>query len=52
MLQWRTVASSPLVLTPHELAQRLALGDPFYQEILQRGKVLYAGDRITEQVRC
>lgn len=37
----RRVPFSPLVLTPTELAQRLRLGDPFYQEILARGKVLY-----------
>lgn len=35
---------SPLVLTPEELAHRLAINDPFYQEIIQRGKVLYARD--------
>jgi predicted nucleotidyltransferase len=38
----RRVPFSPLVLTPAELAHRLALGDLFYQEIVQRGKVLYA----------
>jgi predicted nucleotidyltransferase len=37
----RRIPFSPLVLTPQELAQRLALGDPFYHEIMQHGKVLY-----------
>jgi len=40
----RRVPFSPLVLTPEELAQRLALDDPFYREIVRRGKVLYAGN--------
>lgn len=38
----RRVPFSPLVLTPEELAHRLMLGDPFYLEIMRRGKVLYA----------
>ena len=37
----RRIPVSPLVLTPAELAHRLSLGDPFYQEIMARGKVLY-----------
>jgi len=37
----RRVPFTPLVLTPDELNSRLALGDPFYREILQQGKVLY-----------
>jgi predicted nucleotidyltransferase len=37
----RRVPLSSLVLTPGELAHRLALDDPFYQEIVARGKVLY-----------
>lgn len=40
----RRIPFSPLVLTPDELAQRLAAGDPFYHEITTRGKVLYAND--------
>jgi len=40
----RRVPFSPLVLTPEELAHRLTLGDPFYLEIMRRGKVLYAGN--------
>jgi len=38
----RRIPFSPLVLTPGELSDRLALADPFYQEIIARGKVLYA----------
>jgi len=36
------VPFSPLVITPQELARRLEVGDPFYHEIVDRGKVLYA----------
>jgi hypothetical protein len=32
---------SPLVITPQELTQRLEMGDPFYHEIVDRGKVQY-----------
>lgn len=38
----RRIPFSPLVLTPTELNQRLTMGDPFYREIMQQGKVLYA----------
>ena len=38
----RRIPFSPLVLTPDELARRLAAGDAFYQEIVRRGRVLYA----------
>ncbi len=37
----RNIPFSPLVVTPQELHQRLALNDPFYREILDRGKILY-----------
>jgi predicted nucleotidyltransferase len=47
----RRVPFSPLVLTPQELAQRLALGDPFYQDIIQRGKVLYVRNGIADPGR-
>ncbi len=30
-----------LVKTPKEIKKRLAIGDPFYKEILKKGKVLY-----------
>ena len=32
----------PVVLTPMELERRLKKGDQFFQEILHRGKILYA----------
>lgn len=35
------LALDPLVYTPGELAQRLASGDFFVQEIMHEGKVLY-----------
>ncbi len=38
----RRIPFSPLVLTPDELSRRLAAGDMFYQEIMRRGKLLYA----------
>ena len=37
---------SPLVLTPAELAHRLELGDPFFKEIVARGKVLYGHGQV------
>jgi predicted nucleotidyltransferase len=40
----RRIPFSPLVLTPVELEQRLRVGDPFYEEILARGKVLYVAN--------
>ncbi|MDI6731078.1 MAG: nucleotidyltransferase domain-containing protein [Candidatus Margulisbacteria bacterium] len=30
-----------LIKTPDEVKKRLKLGDPFYKEIMQKGKVLY-----------
>jgi len=47
----RRIPFSPLVLTPQELAQRLMLGDPFYHDIMQRGKVLYVRNGITDPGR-
>jgi predicted nucleotidyltransferase len=38
----RTVALETIVLTPQELSKRLAMGDQFVKEILEKGKVLYA----------
>lgn len=35
-------AFEPLVVTPKELEERLEIGDSFFEEILKRGKVLYA----------
>jgi hypothetical protein len=31
-----------LVLTPQEVTERLAVGDQFMTEILEKGRVLYA----------
>ena len=39
----RTVSISPLVYTPRELDERLAIKDFFIQEVLEKGKVLYGG---------
>jgi predicted nucleotidyltransferase len=38
----RRIPFEPIVLTPGELERRLAIGDQFIQEIMTRGKVLYA----------
>lgn len=38
----RRISISPLVYTPEEVEERLALGDNFVKEILTRGEVLYA----------
>ena len=41
--EWgRQVSISPLVYTPREVEERLALGDDFMEEILSRGEILYA----------
>ncbi|MDI6777095.1 MAG: nucleotidyltransferase domain-containing protein [Syntrophales bacterium] len=37
----RITSVSPLVYTPKELEERLAIGDFFIQEVLGRGEVLY-----------
>lgn len=37
----RAVAISPLVYTPQELEERLAINDFFIQEVLEKGEVLY-----------
>lgn len=34
-----------IIKTPTELKRRLAMGDPFYKEIMKRGKVLYESSR-------
>jgi hypothetical protein len=36
----------PLVLTPAELTDRLKIGDPFFREIMTKGKVLYERGRV------
>ena len=38
----RTVPLELLVLTPQELSRRLAMGDQFLAEIVEKGQVLYA----------
>ncbi len=35
-------AFSPIVVTPLELEKKLGKGDPFFEEILRKGKKLYA----------
>jgi predicted nucleotidyltransferase len=37
----RSLPLEPLVLTPQEVESRLAAGDQFIAEILEKGKVLY-----------
>lgn len=37
----RGIPFSPLILTPKELEYRLSLGDDFFREILEHGKILY-----------
>ena len=37
------IAFSPFVVTPDELRRRLELGDQFFEEIIRKGSVLYAG---------
>jgi predicted nucleotidyltransferase len=39
----RTVPLDTLVLTPEEVSIRLAIGDQFIQQILDKGEVLYGG---------
>ncbi len=38
----RRIPVEPIVITPNELHQRLARGDQFFQEIVARGKLVYA----------
>lgn len=38
----RRIPVEPIVVTPDELQRRLAGGDQFFQEIIARGKVVYA----------
>ena len=38
----RRISILPLVYTPKEVQERLALGDGFVEEVLTRGEVLYA----------
>lgn len=34
-----------LVKTPQEVAKRLRMGDPFYKEIMKKGKIIYDSSR-------
>ncbi len=38
----RAVPVEPIVLTPKEVSRRLAIGDQFIAEIMEKGEVLYA----------
>ena len=38
----RRIPVEPIVVTPEELDRRLTEGDQFFQEIVARGKVVYA----------
>jgi len=38
----RSIPFEPIVLTPDEIEERLAIGDQFVQEIINKGEVLYA----------
>jgi uncharacterized protein len=40
--QQRRISIQPLVYTPREVQERLAMGDDFIEEILTKGEVLYA----------
>ena len=37
-----SIPFEPIVLTPKELKERLAIGDQFIEEIITKGEVLYA----------
>lgn len=39
----RFIPLTPLVYTPQEIKNRLELGDDFIEEIMTKGKILYAG---------
>jgi predicted nucleotidyltransferase len=38
----RSIPFEPIVLTPREVDERLAMGDQFIEEIVAKGEVLYA----------
>ena len=38
----RSIPFDPIVLTPEEIEERLAMGDQFVEEIIKKGEVLYA----------
>ncbi len=37
----RSIPFDPIVLTPKEIEERLAMGDQFVEEIIKKGEVLY-----------
>lgn len=39
--QSRLVSVSPLVYTPQEIKERLAMGDMFLEQVLEKGETLY-----------
>lgn len=41
LLQFYPFSMDIFVRTPAEIRKRLQMGDPFYREIMQRGKILY-----------
>lgn len=45
------IAFAPIVVTPRELAERLEMGDSFFEEILRKGTTLYAKEGITDTGR-
>jgi len=38
----RSIPLGPIVLTPDEIEERLAIGDKFVEEIVTKGKVIYS----------
>ncbi len=42
----RSIPFQPIVLTPEELEERLAIGDQFIEEIVTKGEVLYSTERL------
>lgn len=40
----RSIPFGPIVLTPEEIKERLAIGDQFIKGIVTKGKLLYAAD--------
>lgn len=45
------IAFAPIVVTPQELSDRLEMGDSFFEEIVQKGKILYAKEGIADTGR-
>lgn len=47
----RRISISPIVYTPGEMEESLALGDQFVGEILTKGEVLYAREAEPAKLR-